>query len=145
MLEGHGGKDMKVRLTQAWTALALGAVVALGCAVSVQAQAPWEAPAAEKAKKNPVPSDAKTVDQGKKVAQINCASCHGPMGKGDGVASAGLSPKPADWTSKKVQVESDGEIFWKISTGRGAMPSWKHLPEAERWALVRYIRSLDGK
>jgi mono/diheme cytochrome c family protein len=51
----------------------------------------------------------------------------------------------ADWTSKKVQVESDGEIFWKISTGRGAMPSWKHLPEAERWALVRYIRSLDGK
>jgi mono/diheme cytochrome c family protein len=145
MLEGRGGNDMKVRLTQAWIALALGAVVVLGCAVSVQAQAPWEAPAAEKAKKNPVPSDAKTVEQGKKVAQINCASCHGPMGKGDGVASAGLSPKPADWTSKKVQVESDGEIFWKISTGRGAMPSWKHLPEAERWALVRYIRSLDGK
>jgi mono/diheme cytochrome c family protein len=136
---------MKVRLTQAWIALALGAVVTLGCAVSVQAQAPWEAPAAEKAKKNPSPSDAKAVEQGKKVAQINCASCHGPMGKGDGVASAGLSPKPADWTSKKVQAESDGEIFWKISTGRGAMPSWKHLPEAERWALVRYIRSLDGK
>jgi len=79
------------------------------------------------------------------VAQINCASCHGAMGKGDGVASAGLSPKPADWTSKTVQAESDGEIFWKISTGRGAMPSWKHLPEAERWALVRYIRSLAGK
>jgi mono/diheme cytochrome c family protein len=145
MLEGHGGKDMKARLTRAGMALALGAVVGLGCAVSVQAQAPWEAPAAEKAKKNPLPSDAKTAEQGKKVAQINCASCHGPMGKGDGVASAGLSPKPADWTSKKVQVESDGEIFWKISTGRGAMPSWKHLPEAERWALVRYIRSLDGK
>ena len=136
---------MKSRLTQAWMALALGAAVALGGAAPAQAQAPWEAPAAEKAKKNPSPSDAKTVEQGKKVAQINCASCHGAMGKGDGVASAGLSPKPADWTSKTVQAESDGEIFWKISTGRGAMPSWKHLPEAERWALVRYIRSLAGK
>jgi mono/diheme cytochrome c family protein len=136
---------MKSRLTQAWMALALGGVVALGGAAPAHAQAPWEAPAAEKAKKNPSPSDAKTVEQGKKVAQINCASCHGAMGKGDGVAAAGLSPKPADWTSKKVQAESDGEIFWKISTGRGAMPSWKHLPEAERWALVRYIRSLAGK
>jgi mono/diheme cytochrome c family protein len=136
---------MKARLTQGGMALALAAVVVLGGAASAQAQAPWEAPAAEKAKKNPSPSDAKTVEQGKKVAQINCASCHGAMGKGDGVAAAGLSPKPADWTSKKVQAESDGEIFWKISTGRGAMPSWKHLPEAERWALVRYIRSLAGK
>ena len=137
---------MKARLTQAWVALALGAVVALGCVVTVQAQAPWEAPAAEKAKKNPLPSDAKTVEQGKKVAQINCASCHGPMGKGDGVASAGLSPKPADWTSKKVQAESDGEIFWKISTGRGAMPAWGALiPEKERWELVQYVRTFKKK
>jgi len=22
------------------------------------------------------------------------------------------------------------------------MPSWKHLPENDRWALVQYIRSL---
>lgn len=135
---------MKVRLMQAWVALAVGAVAAVGVAASAQAQA-WEAPAAEKSKKNPLPSDAKTIEQGKKVAQINCASCHGAKGKGDGVASAALSPKPADWTAQKVQAESDGEIFWKISTGRGAMPSWKHLPESERWALVRYIRSLAGK
>jgi mono/diheme cytochrome c family protein len=136
---------MKARLAQAWVALAIGAVAVVGLAASARAQAPWEAPAAEKAKKNPSPSDPKTAEQGKKVAQINCASCHGAMGKGDGAAAAALSPKPADWTSKKVQAESDGEIFWKISTGRGAMPSWKHLPESERWALVRYIRSLGGK
>jgi mono/diheme cytochrome c family protein len=72
-------------------------------------------------------------------------SCHGAKGKGDGAAAAALNPKPADWTSKKVQAEPDGEIFWKISTGRGAMPSWKFLPENDRWALVRYIRSLGGK
>jgi len=134
-----------VRQAATVVALAAGVVVALGPSAPVQAQGAWEAPAAEKGKKNPLPSDAKTVAQGKKVADVNCVACHGAKGKGDGAASAALNPKPADWTSKKVQAESDGEIFWKISTGRGAMPSWKFLPEKDRWALVRYIRSLGGK
>jgi len=110
-----------------------------------QAQAPWLAPAAEKGKKSPLAADKKTVEQGEKVAKINCVSCHGAKGKGDGAAAVALNPKPADWTSKRVQDETDGEIFWKISTGRGAMPSWRHLPENDRWAVVAYIRSLGGK
>ncbi|HEY7870230.1 MAG TPA: cytochrome c [Methylomirabilota bacterium] len=106
---------------------------------------PWAAPASEKAKKNPTPADKKTVDQGEKVAKINCVSCHGNKGKGDGPASVALNPKPADWTSKKVQDEPDGELFWKITNGRGPMPAWRHLPENDRWAVVRYIRTLAGK
>jgi mono/diheme cytochrome c family protein len=126
-------------------AFATGVVVALGPSAPVLAQGAWEAPAAEKTKKNPLPADAATVAQGKKVAEVNCVSCHGAKGKGDGAAAVALNPKPADWTSTKVQAESDGEIFWKLSTGRGAMPSWKFLPENDRWAVVRYIRSLGGK
>jgi mono/diheme cytochrome c family protein len=106
---------------------------------------PWAAPASEKAKKNPLPADPKVVSQGEKVAKINCVSCHGSKGKGDGPAAVALNPKPADWTSKKVQDEPDGELFWKITTGRGPMPAWRHLPENDRWALVRYIRTLAGK
>ena len=138
---------MRKAVRQAATAVALaaGVVVALGPADLVHAQGTWEAPAAEKAKKNPLPANAATVAQGKKVADVNCVSCHGAKGKGDGAAAVALNPKPADWTSKKVQAESDGEIFWKLSTGRGAMPSWKFLPENDRWALVGYIRSLGGK
>ena len=92
-----------------------------------------------------LPSDtpsANVVAQGKKLAQVNCVSCHGASGKGDGAAAAALNPKPADWTSAKIQSETDGELFWKITTGRGAMPPWRHLPEADRWALVQYIRTL---
>ena len=103
---------------------------------------PWTAPDSEKNRKSPVAASPKVVEQGKKVAQVNCASCHGNTGKGNGPAAMALSPKPADWTSKKVQDEADGEIFWKITTGRGAMPAWKHLPENDRWALVQHIRSL---
>jgi mono/diheme cytochrome c family protein len=106
------------------------------------AQAPWVAPEAEKAKKSPLPPSAKAVADGKKSAQVNCVSCHGASGKGDGAAAVALNPKPADWTSARVQSESDGELFWKISNGRGAMPPWKHLPENERWSLIQYIRSL---
>ena len=109
---------------------------------AARAQTPWVAPEAEKAKKSPLPADKKLIDQGAKVAKTNCVSCHGAGGKGDGAAAAALNPKPADWTSSRVQGESDGELFWKISNGRGAMPQWKFLPENDRWALVAYIRSL---
>lgn len=105
----------------------------------------WVAPESEKAKKNPLPSDKKASEQGEKVAKINCVSCHGNKGKGDGPAAVALNPKPADWTSKRVQDMPDGEIFWKVTNGRGPMPSWRHLPENDRWALVRYIRTLAGK
>ncbi len=45
---------------------------------------PWVAPESEKAKKNPLPADKKTIEQGEKVAKVNCVSCHGPLGKGNG-------------------------------------------------------------
>src|SRR5947207_5488302 len=106
------------------------------------AQTPWVAPEADKAKKNPLPPDKKVIEQGEKLAKINCVACHGAKGKGDGAAAAALNPKPADWTSSRVQSESDGELFWKVSSGRGPMPPWKHLPENDRWALICYIRSL---
>ena len=125
------------------TTLGLAALIAItGLAA---AQAPWTAPAGEKEKKNPLPADAKTIEQGRKVAQINCVTCHGAKGQGDGAAAVALNPKPADWTSKTVQDDSDGELFWKITTGRGAMPAWRHLPENDRWALVRYVRTLAAK
>jgi len=39
--------------------------------------------------------------------------------------------------------ETDGSLFWKMSEGRGPMPSWKdQLTETERWQLVIYIRKL---
>ena len=120
---------------------AVAAVAVLGLAESAWAQAPagpWQAPAAEKGKKSPGGNAA----SGKKLAETNCVSCHGAGGKGDGPAAAALNPKPADWTSAKVQSESDGELFWKISNGRGPMPPWKHLSEKDRWDLVAHVRSL---
>lgn len=120
----------------------LALAAGLAFAGGALAQAPWVAPDAEKAKKSPLPADKKVIEQGEKIAKINCVSCHGAKGKGDGAAAVALNPKPADWTSARVQSESDGELFWKISNGRGPMPPWKHLPDNDRWAIIQYIRSL---
>ena len=118
------------------------AVLLLGGGVATAwAQGEWKAPAEAKATKNSV----KGVGNAKKTVETNCVPCHGPGGKGDGVAAAALPTKPADWTSAKVQKESDGEIFWKISNGRGPMPPWKHLSEKDRWEVVNYIRTLKKK
>jgi len=50
----------------------------------------------------------------------------------------------ADLQLTKVQEQSDGALFWKITNGnpdRG-MPSFSRLPELQRWQLVLYLRRL---
>jgi mono/diheme cytochrome c family protein len=121
----------------------LGVVAALAGMIAVAtggawAQGAWNAPPDAKNLKNGVTGPG----NGRKVAETNCVPCHGQSGKGDGLQAASLPAKPADWTSEGVQKQTDGELFWKISNGRGPMPPWKQLPEKERWELVNYIRTL---
>jgi mono/diheme cytochrome c family protein len=140
---------MKPCLRQLTVVATMAALFAGAGTMVAWAQGEWKAPADAKNVKNPLAdkkNDKAVVAEGKKLADTNCVSCHGPGGKGNGPAAAALPPpKPADWTSARVASETDGEIFWKISNGRGAMPPWKHLPENQRWQLVNYIRSLQKK
>ena len=107
------------------------------------AQGAWTCPAAETAKKNPVAKSDAAVAAGKKPPSTRPAPrATATAGKGDGPGAAALNPKPADWTSAKVQQQTDGCLLWKITTGRGAMPPWAALSETERGQLVQYIRTL---
>ena len=105
---------------------------------SAWSQSDWKAPADAKTLKNPVQG----IGDAKNVIATNCAACHGSSGRGDGVAAAALQPKPLDWSSAAVESDTDGELFWKITNGRGSMPAWRQLPENERWQIVNYIRTL---
>jgi mono/diheme cytochrome c family protein len=118
-------------------------IVFMGGALAWAAGA-WKAPATAKAVTNPV--DRVTgVKLGRALFQENCVICHGKAGKGDGEAAAAMNPRPKSLADKTVQAQTDGELFWKVSEGREAMPGWKSLPEKERWSLVQYIRNLAGK
>lgn len=105
----------------------------------------FNAPASADATANPVAGDATATAAGAKLYKQQCAACHGDKGKGDGVAAAGLAKAPANHTAATVQKKTDGALFWEITTGNGPMPAYKFLPEAQRWQLVNYIRTLAKK
>jgi mono/diheme cytochrome c family protein len=100
----------------------------------------WDAPPEAAKRQNPIVRSAESIEQGKQLFQKFCAVCHGAEGKGDGPAANGLNPKPSDLTGED---HSDGEVAWKIETGRGPMPSWKKtLSQEEIWHLTHYVQSL---
>jgi mono/diheme cytochrome c family protein len=99
---------------------------------------------------DPVSDDA-AIERGRTLFSRQCAACHGTEGRGDGPASYLLNPKPRDLVAARYRIVStwegvptDDDLFRTISRGMpgSAMPSWRHLPETDRWALVRYVKSL---
>jgi len=71
-----------------------------------------------------------------------CVICHGAKGKGDGIAGVSLNPKPGNFTIERIQSQTDGAIFWKLTNGKAPMAAYKEiLTETQRWELVNYIRT----
>ncbi|MDQ7065388.1 MAG: c-type cytochrome [candidate division KSB1 bacterium] len=106
----------------------------------------WTAPTEAKKLKNPIPATKDIIQLGKKIYQLQCATCHGTSGKGDGMAGKFLPKKPANFLLPEFQKQTDGEIFWKITHGRTPMPAFKDiLSEEQRWQIVRYLRTLKPK
>lgn len=127
------------RVPLAAMAVVLGTVLLL-----VYGNRPWEAPEEAIRRKNPVAPSRASVRQGAMVYQSNCLACHGQKGDGNGPKRKELPVKPADLTdTRTMSGMTDGEIFWKVSTGRGTMPAFaKRLSEDQRWHLVNYLRAL---
>lgn len=129
--------------------LATFAALVLGAAALARAHDEWRAPAAEGARVNPVPASPMALARGRTLYQKHCESCHGPTGKGDGRAADEERP-PHDLTDASVQAKmTDGEAFWKVSTGRREngdviMPAFTtKIPlDDDRWKLVIFVRSL---
>jgi mono/diheme cytochrome c family protein len=102
---------------------------------------------------NPVPADEQSLQRGQELYALNCGICHGALGKGDGSVAGTLKRKPADLTAAHVIELTDGGIFTVISNGlkpvagfKGGMPALReNLSVGDRWDVVNYLRSLQGK
>lgn len=102
----------------------------------------WETPADKKSKVSPIVFNESTTKEGEALFTKDCQSCHGNPGQGNFLKS--LNPQPPDPASAEFQQQTDGEIFYKITTGRVLMPSFKNiLSEEERWKVISYIRSFN--
>src|SRR5438445_4495708 len=49
-------------------------------------------------------------------------------------------------TDQTAQAASNGELFWYITEDNlnNGMPSWKSLPEKDRWQIINFLRVLGG-
>jgi cytochrome c553 len=73
-----------------------------------------------------------------------CASCHGPIGKGDG--PNGLLVKAPDLTREDWQATvKDEEIGARIRAGKGLMPPNPDMTETTLRGLIQRIRALRGQ
>ncbi|MCX6290476.1 MAG: cytochrome c [Bacteroidetes bacterium] len=106
----------------------------------------WDTPAWTDTIRNPYVNITAATDSGKILYGQICSVCHGMSGKGDGVAAAGLSVRPANHTSANVQLQTDGSLFHELSNGHAPMPAYKDaLTPKQRWSLINYIRVLGKK
>ena len=95
--------------------------------------------------RNPTPGDTSAVARGRPVFQDNCASCHGPAGRGDGPQAKGLNPPPADLAGGHILSHTDEDLFFWVTNGIDgtAMPAFKdRLTTEKRWDAVNFLRSL---
>jgi mono/diheme cytochrome c family protein len=103
----------------------------------------WLSPAPSAAKKNPIAPTQVSIAAGQKLYLKTCMMCHGKTGDADGPAVIELNIHPAKLSNPDLATESDGALFWKITTGKKPMPAYgKRLSETDRWNLVNYIRAI---
>ena len=96
----------------------------------------WNAPSRAAVRVNPLASHPDAERGGSKLFAGRCATCHGDEGRG--------TSKGPDLSAAAVQAQTDGALFWKITSGnsRSGMPSFSFLPEPQRWQLVLRLRSI---
>lgn len=107
--------------------------------VCAAASSRWShVPAKDHARVNPLAARPESVAAGALVYKEHCAQCHRADAMGDG-------RKKPPLRSDVVKSATDGDLEWFLRQGDlgHGMPSWSSLPEAQRWQLVAYLRSIQ--
>jgi len=120
--------------------------VAFYFSFTIVAQTDWAVPSKYKNLRNPIINQTDFAEQGKKLYNAHCMSCHGNMGNGNGLKATTLTTPFRSLSAAEVQNQTDGEIYYKIVFGRNEMPNFeRRIPnEEERWLIINYIRTLKN-
>jgi mono/diheme cytochrome c family protein len=115
----------------------------------------WVAPHEAITRVNPLAPSPESLKRGRSLYRQHCSTCHGDKGRGDGPYArmhTRRAKPPRDLTIPETQARlTDGEIFWKISTGlrvvdRIIMPAFDEdiRADEDRWRVVLYVRALGA-
>ncbi len=99
----------------------------------------------------PMAIEAAVLSRGRERYEIYCAPCHGLAGYGDGIVSRRaeelLQPTwvpPSSFHTELVRERPVGHLFNTVGRGIRNMPAYgSQIPEADRWAIVAYVRALQ--
>lgn len=98
--------------------------------------------------RNPLPGSPEVIARGRTIFAANCASCHGPEGRGDGEAGRQLSPRPGDLAklTRRSMMSGNAYLYWTIAQGGApfgtAMPAFEDvLSRDEIWSVVRLLQA----
>jgi len=127
--------------------IALFVVLLGGAIMTIDAARDWNALAKARKLKNPLPPTSETIAAGAQIYANRCRSCHGERGDGKGDRAAELSVAPGDFTdASKMNIQTDGELYWQITRGRMPMPAFADkLSDVQRWQTVDYVRTFTVK
>jgi mono/diheme cytochrome c family protein len=126
---------MTLRRTLGLFCLFISAALFLCAAASPR----WDrAPAKDHKRTNPLAARSESVSAGALIYKENCEQCHKSDARGDGHKKPSLR-------SERIKSATDGDLEWFLRQGDlgHGMPSWSRLPEAQRWQLVAYLRSIQ--
>ena len=100
---------------------------------------------ASSAERNPFAPNPESLAIGERVYGENCAACHGPQGRGDGPAGAGLDPSPANLIIH-VPLHPDRALFEFINegiSGTAMVGLAGRYTDEEIWHVINYIKTLE--
>jgi cytochrome c oxidase cbb3-type subunit 2 len=113
-------------------------ILALSTALAA-ADAHWaDAPPRDHTRQNPFAGQPEAVAAGAILFRNHCAQCHQADARGDGRKKPSLR-------TPQVRDASDGDLEWFLRQGdlRHGMPSWSNLPQAQRWQIIAFLRSIQ--
>jgi len=119
-------------------------IIFLSAAICIRVSSQtWIVPDEQKAVVAPFKFTPGMQKQGEQIYLKNCQSCHGLPGKDNW---AKLTPPPGDLSKDRAQKQTDGELFYRITTGKSPMPEFRNIiPEDERWWVIAFLRSFNPK
>ena len=104
----------------------------------------WKAPESSDELTNPIAVTDSILLLGKKVYHAHCSSCHGAKGRGDGIGGIALQKAPTDFRNPLMMSQTDGNLYWKIATGKMPMQAYKDVLSDEAiWSVIHYLKLLS--
>jgi cbb3-type cytochrome oxidase cytochrome c subunit/cytochrome c553 len=79
--------------------------------------------------------------EGGKLFEVNCATCHGTNGNGDGPGASALSPSPTNLIEHAYTNDRLAEILWNGRYGT-AMNAWREMSTEQMGNLAAFVRTL---